>query len=811
MNPDWRFLLARLMDGDALSPEEEATLAGALEREETGAEALELLRFERALHDRLRNPDPAEAARSMERLLAAARLREARLGRRRAARRRTIIRAAAAATILIGAASAAWIALRGRPQPALAAVEAADGASILRPDGSTRPATPGTTIGTGDRITTAPDGSAKIVWSDRTARLELGGASELIFQVPSPGKRALLQSGSLAAAVDPQPAGLPAVFATPHAEAVVLGTRLALEAGRERTRLEVIEGRVRLERKADGAAVTVTAGCYSIADLYPSGPMAVFSAAWPPQQPAADPRRPAAEAIRLEALRPNNDTLGRPLPLASRWGIEMYNGKGYERPAPFLLEWQVKQIESGRHILPFIDVHPHTFDALSGDKAAVEACGRLKLPLSLLAPQWEKYLSELPAYLNLPPEENPNVVGPDGRIERRVSPMGPVKWWTDVGKKFTSETPERPGRIRALQKWYPDPPLVAWISNNEHGKLGWNEAEKDRRYLSRHGAGRPAEFRKKTFGGAWLERYRALQEGMRQGLESAAWRERSIFVGYDAFLGYDTFRWGGWTDYCFHEAGKSAESPLWPFPQMWTGASPSYYAHDWNGSTDKTLWSPQVGCMSWPFMVEEAIGINPNFWWEISTWDGSVKKREFYAKGEGRPYTPERYQGYIQFGMWLLRPRVVREFQFYETSTELIRTHFLKICDAVDRVHAHPVLRRFWRKGELVPHQSQKHPWQANVPPAWRDKHRWFLLDASANPPYPWTDLGTHIPVFAIALSLGMGADREWLLYAHSPVKACKDVEVTLPGFGRLRIDTAPEGVFYHVRQGKAPVPLRFD
>jgi hypothetical protein len=58
------------------------------------------------------------------------------------------------------------------------------------------------------------------------------------------------------------------VFATAHAEATVLGTTIRLTASadpRVGTALEVIEGKVRLARLADGATVEVEAGRFAVA------------------------------------------------------------------------------------------------------------------------------------------------------------------------------------------------------------------------------------------------------------------------------------------------------------------------------------------------------------------------------------------------------------------------------------------------------------------------------------------------------------------------------------------------------------------
>ena len=99
---------------------------------------------------------------------------------------------------------------------------------------------------------------------------------------------------------------------------------------------------------------------------------------------------------------------------------------------------------------------------------------------------------------------------------------------------------------------------------------------------------------------------------------------------------------------------------------MWDGGSPSYYTDDWNDRTDFTVHSPQIEFMNADFMLREAQRLNPAYWFELSIWDGydtvpgharqRPTKRDIYHK-LGQVYDPERYGGWVQFGMWLLRPR----------------------------------------------------------------------------------------------------------------------------------------------------------
>ena len=188
------------------------------------------------------------------------------------------------------------------------------------------------------------------------------------------------------------------------------------------------------------------------------------------------------------------------------------------------------------------------------------------------------------------------MVGIDGAIVKAVCPFGPISPWREIGRKHTDNP-----WMKQLEQWYPNPPLVIFLSNNEHSKLRWTEVEKSKRYLDKYGPGRDADFKRKVVAEGWIERYRALQGGLRDGLDSATWKKNSIFVGYDAFGPPHLGRWGGWINHSLYSKGRMDSSAL-----MWDGGSPSYYTDDWNGKTDYIVWSPQVEFMNLVFMQREA-------------------------------------------------------------------------------------------------------------------------------------------------------------------------------------------------------------
>jgi len=520
-----------------------------------------------------------------------------------------------------------------------------------------------------------------------------------------------------------------------------------------------------------------------------------------------------ARAIRQEALRPNGDPEGYALPLACSW-------VGGEYPSPLSEHWrpahQMRLIAEGHYLLPWF-AHPDGRKQPGRrDPYYAEAFARaraLKLPITLVGTQWESALSQKP-YIDLSPRENPNVVTPEGKIIPKVSPYGPVRLWYDVGRSWTDSP-----AMQQLQQWYPDPPLVIFLSNNEHGHLSWDHREEDVRNSESLDDKRDVAFQQEQFIDRWIERYRALQDGFRDGLAKESWRRKSKYVGYGAFGLPHFARWGGWNYESFAPAipGRIDSNPL-----MWDGGSPNYYTHDWDGSTDHTVWSPQIETMNFPFMLDEAIKLNPRFWFEVSIWDGYdadperqkkyPSKRLLYRKA-GQTYDPERYKGFVQFAMWLLRPRAVRDFRGHgepwpdkigpdgQVIHEGAGPYFMAIVEAVDRVHDDPVLCEWWRKGQLVANRAHPHPYQAGVPPEYEDRDRWFLLDTSLDPPRPWK-LDTPLEVFALAYVRGTKPNREWLIYAHAPKGAKKGVRVTIPDFEKqVMIDVSVGGDFNVIKE----------
>jgi ferric-dicitrate binding protein FerR (iron transport regulator) len=174
---------------------------------------------------------------------------------------------AVCALVAIGV--AVWQPFKSPEMPlasALAHVRDLEGAvTILR--STDTPARIGDALLPGDRLRTdEQDARAVLEYADGTT-VEVHVDSAVQF--PAAGDvRLRLLSGSIDVDATPQPADRPLIIATDHARYVVLGTRFRLYRSEDATRLELNEGKVRLERKEENRVVEtvqVEAGSAAIA------------------------------------------------------------------------------------------------------------------------------------------------------------------------------------------------------------------------------------------------------------------------------------------------------------------------------------------------------------------------------------------------------------------------------------------------------------------------------------------------------------------------------------------------------------------
>lgn len=141
--------------------------------------------------------------------------------------------------------------------PALASVEGE--VRVLGPAGE-RVLKPGESWQRGETLkTVGAKSTATVTFSDGT-RLDFAGDSVAVNQSGKEGCRVQLEHGAVRGAVKKQSARRTFVFATPVAEAIVVGTMLQVTTDAHHTRLVVTEGQVLLKRRSDGTEIMVRAG-----------------------------------------------------------------------------------------------------------------------------------------------------------------------------------------------------------------------------------------------------------------------------------------------------------------------------------------------------------------------------------------------------------------------------------------------------------------------------------------------------------------------------------------------------------------------
>ena len=255
-----------------------------------------------------------------------------------------------------------------------------------------------------------------------------------------------------------------------------------------------------------------------------------------------------------------------------------------------------------------------------------------------------------------------------------------------------------------------------------------------------------------------------------------------------------------------------------PLPVCWDGGSPSYYLHNWMALTDYTVWSPQVEAMNWVFMLDEVHMSTPRFLVRIvhlgrRPGPGMANdKLQVLCPPRGAFHPWARYEGFVQYGMWLTRPRVVRDFRGYLETIEYAGPYFQPILDSVDRVYTDPVLQKFWRKRNARALTAKgKHPFQAGIPTEYQNIDRWFLLDTNLTPkelrPEEFDNAQpparqVEVPVFPLAMVMGTAPKREWLVFAHSPKQGRVGVEITLPEYGPITVDMLAVRIVLTPREG---------
>ena len=121
------------------------------------------------------------------------------------------------------------------------------------------PATDGMPVRSGEALLTKGADSHVAIRLDDGTVIMLAGDTRVAFPLED-RDRLDVEYGNVTATVQPRPAGHPLVVCTREAQLEVLGTRLSVACGDRRTRVDVLEGDIRVTRLSDQRSVALAGG-----------------------------------------------------------------------------------------------------------------------------------------------------------------------------------------------------------------------------------------------------------------------------------------------------------------------------------------------------------------------------------------------------------------------------------------------------------------------------------------------------------------------------------------------------------------------
>lgn len=472
-----------------------------------------------------------------------------------------------------------------------------------------------------------------------------------------------------------------------------------------------------------------------------------------------------AISITAEALKSFSDSKEYALPLVSHWnlGIPEYT----EAMDPM---YMIGRIEFGEHILVSWKLDPYYNDSISSAyyEESVKKAAELQLPLVFVLPAPESALTKDAFYRSLDKEENPNVINANGEVVLKLSPFGLDSTWNEVGEQWSSTS-----LMAQLQEWYPNPPLVIFVSEDEADKLLWSEVDLSIRYTTSVTEEKDDNFKRTLVGAQWIEKYRQMHEGFKQGFTQNAWKENVKFITHNK-LSDNVGLTNSWID---DATLTNNYMNIWPLTA--DGVTVDF---DLTGTkSDQTADAPHILANNLPFMLDEAKAVNPNFSYQLN------------LNANAKIDDPARYRGLTQFALWFLRPSTIRQASEQTERAEL-EVMFQEVADSVELIHYNEILADFWKNGELV--NSGVSDLNQNIPEQYANDPRWFLLDVDKNPTRPWAD-DVEIPVWAFALVKGEAPNREWLIYVQSPDESIENITLTIPRHEDVLVTSSTNGNFY--------------
>ena len=265
-----RELLQGMIEGTLSKREEEELLAELSGNDEFAAEALELFRQGRLMDTvfHMKRDDSF-----VGRVMSCVRYSEGKTSFvekvSRKVERRTFrpVWAAVAACLVIVAGTVAYnVRKSGDPAGVIVArIRAANPGIEIGRNGTVVVAAPALGLLAGDRLKTGKAQEVTFSYDGEETNIRVSPETEVGLGPSGKGKRLEVSVGRIEALVAPQPDGRPMVVTTPHAEAEVVGTWFRLAVNGKTTRLDVLDGVVRLMDRHAGSSVDVAAGSFAVA------------------------------------------------------------------------------------------------------------------------------------------------------------------------------------------------------------------------------------------------------------------------------------------------------------------------------------------------------------------------------------------------------------------------------------------------------------------------------------------------------------------------------------------------------------------
>ena len=409
-------------------------------------------------------------------------------------------------------------------------------------------------------------------------------------------------------------------------------------------------------------------------------------------QSQAESRSAAADIAAWAQLKEANGPEGRPLPLTASW----VPGGMFGMPE------MVEMIKRGHHVLPTIqdpkfgatyhyilqdqDGPPtessHHLGWLPKLRPEFEYLAEHKLPFALMGNNWASGPVRLEYQYQRANNENKKVFPPeqsarlmiekDGEVTsgswKLSSPFAPDERWAEFGEFWMGH-----GGMTWLQALYPDPPMVVWLNNNEAGEIGLKHANWSLRFQKQYGnQNLDEDAKQRILQEAYDHKYRVLFDAARQTLTEPAWKNNSLFVAYNA-----------WPRSVKGRTWERNHASEW---KRYDGSMPEFYLNDWQiyrGKTDYNYWSPQTEGLRVQSSQDVIFDLDPDHYFASIAWDGGqpAARRSainsmatgMYGTGPQQRWDMHRYEGMVQFGLWAMRPRVMREFRYPRLTARRVR------------------------------------------------------------------------------------------------------------------------------------------